>query len=818
MSITAVGGPRAQAVASGSSTKEVDALLRSLERRRSANDRSTAGFAWPDLLAALGPKGRAGEIRTDADLQKLPRDSRAMRVVAVFEGNAAVLRWVDTENEPTFRNTDIHHQELGTDSDGRARFVREGYIYAHQVPAAATSPAATPGDASLAPAPPLPPTKPSEDKKLSLSALLAATRPALRVSGTDTPLATGVGVSPGGASGVVAFDLDEANELAKSGKKVVLVKEELRPDETSGLGNVAAIVTFRGGYSSHAAVVARERGVPGVNFGGVPGVTLGDGELRVSGTGVSTVVKSGDQISVDGMSGAVYSGALPVIAASDRPEVQQLVAQARQTAKIRVHVNADTPAQVREALKKGAEGVGLARSEHMFLEPTARRLLQRVLLGDATAQKDLAQRSYDDFKGLIDAAAGAPLKVRLLDPPAHEFMPHDAGEKTALAKTLGIDEAALDKRIAADREVNPMLGLRGIRLGLARPDIYETQIEALLRAAADAEGAGTKTELSIIIPMVSEVDELDQAKAMIDRVKDKLKVEGVTVPDTRLSCMIETPAAALLAYELAQRCDSFSIGSNDLTQTTLGISRDDAPRLPARKGGDPFRSLELSTVGKMIHVAVSQGRAAKPDLPVSLCGAQASDEKSIAFLQNEAKVDVASVSVPQIAASWIIAGETAKAETAKSLAPAPPALSAIDVRTAIVPSTPKPVPQAATSRVQSDRLFNSLRKVRGEPPQHSKTWDEIVAANPGQAGFIRAGDDAAIFAAISPEVAASQQWIRIIYGQFPEGTGFRFATEKALEWCMANTGHQGMDPDRRKTKEGFIRVDHAANEVFSYSY
>jgi hypothetical protein len=212
----------------------------------------------------------------------------------------------------------------------------------------------------------------------------------------------------------------------------------------------------------------------------------------------------------------------------------------------------------------------------------------------------------------------------------------------------------------------------------------------------------------------------------------------------------------------------------------------------------------------MILIAVSQGRAGNNKLVVSLCGAQAGDEASLAFLQNEAKVDVASVSPPQIAASWLTAA------SARQEAPAP-VLNALSVRTAGVASTKK-TPSAAPSRVLADRLMNSLRRVRGEHPQHSKTWAEIVAANPGEAGFIPAGDDDALFAAVTPDVAASQQWIRVIYGNFPEGQGFRFATEKALEWCMANTGHQGMDPEQRKVKEGFLRVDHAGREVFAYSY
>ncbi|MCC6811580.1 MAG: hypothetical protein IT381_29385 [Deltaproteobacteria bacterium] len=802
MTIARIGATASVTQTPAASTSLVDALFKSLERRRSANDRSTAGFAWPDLLKALGPKGRAGEIRTDEDLQKLPRDSRALRVVALYEGRTAVLRWVDTENAPQFRGTDIHHQELGADADGGARFIREGYIYSHQVPAAIA-----PG---VAVAPVLPPA-PKTEAKASIADLLASTRPVLQLAAGDKALASGLGVSPGGASGVIAFDLDQATTLAATGKKVVLVKDELRPDETTGLGNVAAIVTFRGGYSAHAAVVARERGVPGVNFGGVQGASLGVDALIIG----ARTMKAGDAISVDGSSGAIYDGARTVIAASERPEVQALVEEAKRGAKVRIFANADTPEQVREAKRKGALGVGLARSEHMFLENDARQILQRVLLapGDASASADLARRSYDDFKALFDAADGGTLKIRLLDPPAHEFMPHDAAETQALAKALGTSAQTLSARIEKEREVNPMLGLRGIRLGIARPDIYETQIEAMLRAAAKFEAeTGKASKLTIIVPMVSAVDELDAAKTMIDGVRKKLAAEGVQAPASRLACMIETPAAALNAYELAERCDDFCIGSNDLTQMTLGISRDDAARLPARRHGDPFRSLELSTVGKMIHIAVSQGRAAKPDLPVSLCGAQASDEASLRFLQNEAKVDAASVAVSAIASSWILAGAISQETTA-------PVKSAVAARVeaASVPSTPKPAP-AATSRVLADRVMNSLRKVRGEHPQHSKKWDEIVAANPGEAGFIPAGNDAAFFSAITPEIAASQQWIRIIYGQFPEGLGFRFATEKALLWCMANTGHQGMDPDQKKIREGFVRVEHGQQEIFAHSY
>ncbi len=845
-------GATSPALAAGPSpTGEVERLWNTMERRRSAVDRSYAGFSWTDLLRELGPQGRAGEIREDADLGLLPRDLRALRVVGLNEQGRKVIRWVDTEAVTHFRGVEIHHQHIGSDADGQTRFVREGYIYPHHV----TAPRAPAPPSASEPVLPMPPKAPAA-RGPSLEALLAdvragrmrleaallsldaktiarETRPTLVAAGA--PVAEGLGVSPGVASGVLCFDLAEATRRSDAGEKVILVRQEIRPEESGGLGELAGMIVARGGYSSHAAVVARERGIPCVNLGGVPGVTLDEetGTLLADGR----LLKAGDAAALDAEAGKVYAGRHEIRGPGALPALRGLVDEARGVARLRVWANADTPAQVKQAIERGAEGIGLCRTEHMFLDAGRRLLLQKLLLAPAAQHpalaRELAARHGEDLAALLRAARGAPVKIRLLDPPMHELLPALTSvqpgevqpaepEITALAAALGEPPAAVRQRVQQTSEVNPMLGLRGVRLGMARPEIYQAQVEALATAMRSVRrDTGIEPQVTVVLPMVSQPGEVRWGAQLLEAVF------GAQRP--RLGVMIETPAAALWAADLAALGDEFSIGSNDMTQMTVGISRDDADSLPRAQG--IFRVLEQETVGKMVSVAVALGRSEKPDLKVSLCGAHGSDPSSIEYLDREAGLDSVSVAVPEIESSWIAAARSAaggrRLAKAGSLLEvrAAPQVERIAAAPAIEPARPTAPAVAVAVAVavekksrggESARVRDQLKLCpRKERPQHSKTWAEIVARFPGQAGFIAFGDDEGFFREIGAK-AVAQGWIRVIYGGFPEGQGFRFATEEALKWCMADTGHQGMDPEQRKTREGYVKITPDGLEVMSF--
>jgi pyruvate,orthophosphate dikinase len=468
-----------------------------------------------------------------------------------------------------------------------------------------------------------------------------------------TPLALGLPASPGAASGQAVFDPDVAESRAARGESVILVREETTPEDFHGIVAARAVLTSRGGMTSHAAVVARGMGKCAVVGAREIEVDLEHRRFQVNGTSVA----ENDWLTLDGGTGRVYAGALPTIPSEVvrvmsgrlRPDeapiyrsFAQLMGWADEVRRLRVRANADTPQDARVARGFGAEGIGLCRTEHMFFEGdriTAMRemIVARDEAGRRRALDKLLPMQRADFEGIFEAMAGCPVTIRLLDPPLHEFLPHGGEESKLLARTLGLSRAELSRIVEGLRETNPMLGHRGCRLGITYPEITEMQGRAIFEAAIRAKRRGIDVRPEIMIPLVSTVREFEHQHQVIEETaRQTLGAMGEEVPYT-VGTMIELPRAALTADEIAARAQFFSFGTNDLTQTTLGMSRDDAGRfLPSyvERGiyaDDPFQVLDQAGVGKLIRIAVAEGKRVRPDLKVGICGEHGGEPRSVAF-------------------------------------------------------------------------------------------------------------------------------------------------------------------------------------------
>ncbi len=468
-------------------------------------------------------------------------------------------------------------------------------------------------------------------------------------------IATGLPASPGAASGQAVFDPDVAEQRAAEGVRVILVRDETTPEDFHGIVAARAVLTARGGMTSHAAVVARGMGKCAIVGCKEMEVDLQHRSFKVNGT----TINEGDWITLDGATGRVFSGDLPTIP-SDVVRVlsgqmrgsdsrvyvtyARLLSWADEARTLQVRANADTPQDARVARNFGAEGIGLCRTEHMFFEGDRITGMREMIVardegGRRRALAKLLPMQRGDFEGIFEAMDGCPVTIRLLDPPLHEFLPHGGEDTKRLARTLGLAREELNRIVESLRETNPMLGLRGCRLGIVYPEITEMQGRAIFEAAVRAKRRGIDVQPEIMIPLVSTVKELEHQRAILEHVADQVMgAMGEELPYT-IGTMIELPRAALTADEIATAADFFSFGTNDLTQTTLGLSRDDAGRfLPMYvESGifpeDPFRVLDVAGVGKLIKYAVTEGRKVRPHMKTGICGEHGGEPRSIAFCQ-----------------------------------------------------------------------------------------------------------------------------------------------------------------------------------------
>jgi pyruvate,orthophosphate dikinase len=452
-------------------------------------------------------------------------------------------------------------------------------------------------------------------------------------------VARGLPASPGAASGEVVFTADEAEDRASKGAEVILVRVETSPEDIHGMHAAVGILTTRGGMTSHAAVVARGMGRPCVS---------GAGEIRVDANAKVMVVKGqklheGDIITIDGGTGEVMIGEVPTIQPQLSGDFAKLMSWADKVRKLKVRTNAETPLDARTAREFGAEGIGLCRTEHMFFDGDRIIAMREMIMADTIEgrKKALAKilpMQRQDFIELFKIMRGLPVTIRLLDPPLHEFLPNTREEMAEVAAAAGVTADAVAARAAQLHESNPMLGHRGCRLGITYPEIYEMQASAIFEAAAAVhKEIGETVEAEIMIPLVSVPKELSLMKAAVERVAAEVeKATGFKVPYL-IGTMIELPRAALLAGEIAKDAQFFSFGTNDLTQTTYGLSRDDAARFIASYerqgiiGKDPFISLDVDGVGELVQIAAERGRKTRSTLKLGICGEHGGDPASIHF-------------------------------------------------------------------------------------------------------------------------------------------------------------------------------------------
>jgi pyruvate,orthophosphate dikinase len=454
-------------------------------------------------------------------------------------------------------------------------------------------------------------------------------------------IARGLPASPGAAAGAVVFDSDEAETRAKLGEAVILVRTETSPEDIHGMHAARGILTARGGMTSHAAVVARGMGRPCVSGAGSVSIDLHARSFTVAGR----TVREGDRITLDGTTGDVMLGDVATVEPDLSGDFGKLMVWADKHRRLKVRTNAETPADCRTARGFGAEGIGLCRTEHMFFEPSRITSVRRMILaedgkGRAAALAELLPEQRADFEGIFRVMAGLPVTIRLLDPPLHEFLPHDEAGFADVAEATGLAVTTVRRRIAELHEFNPMLGHRGCRLGITYPEIYAMQARAIFEAAvAVAKDTGEAVVPEVMVPLVATARELEITKAVIDaEARDVFAETGHTL-DYLVGTMIELPRAALRAGDIAQYAEFFSFGTNDLTQTALGISRDDAARflgVYVEQGiypRDPFVGIDEDGVGELVQIAADRGRAARPEIKLGICGEHGGDPASIAFCE-----------------------------------------------------------------------------------------------------------------------------------------------------------------------------------------
>ncbi|MFA6857206.1 MAG: pyruvate, phosphate dikinase [Treponema sp.] len=551
-------------------------------------------------------------------------------------------------------------------------------------------------------------------------------------------IAEGLNASPGAGSGQIVFTADEAEKWAKDGKKVLLVRKETSPEDIAGMAASQGILTSTGGRTSHAAVVARGMGTPCVS--GCAAVTFPNAGECVIG---EKSFKKGDNITIDGTTGKIYAGILPVVPATISGELELFLkwadeVRAASVRKINGHTvtgfevraNADQPDQAQNAFKFGANGIGLCRTEHMFFDPAKLPSFRAMILADNTEQriealKKILPLQKNDFFGIIKAMEGRPVTIRLLDPPLNEFVPKPGAteEIAELSKATGISVAALNVKIASLQEANPMLGHRGCRLAITYPEIYEMQVEAIALACADAASKGIKHNVQIMIPNVVTYREIKQIRGQAEVIIEKVNKDKNTKLKFQIGTMVEFPRAALTADQLAGYADFFSFGTNDLTQTTFGFSRDDygkfCPSYLKQNvlDEDPFKSLDAEGPGALMRIAEEKGRSVNADLHLGICGEHGGDPASIALCYdiglNYVSCSPFRVPIARLAGAQAVVRSAIKAKEAKKAA-------AAKAKKAAAKKAPAKKPAAAKKNVKKAAEKKSVKKAPAKKPAAAK--------------------------------------------------------------------------------------------------
>ncbi|MBR3443984.1 MAG: pyruvate, phosphate dikinase [Bacteroidaceae bacterium] len=455
---------------------------------------------------------------------------------------------------------------------------------------------------------------------------------------TAKVIAQGLPASPGAGCGQIVFHADDAQAWHADGHKVVLVRIETSPEDLAGMSAAEGILTARGGMTSHAAVVARGMGKCCVSGVGALNVDYKAKTVEIDGT----VFKEGDYISINGTTGQVYAGEVPTKAAELSGDFKELMDLCDKYTKLQVRTNADTPHDAQVARAFGAKGIGLTRTEHMFFDDQKIVAMRQMILADSAKGREealakLLPYQKADFKGILEAMDGLPVNIRLLDPPLHEFVPHDLAGQETMAKEMGVDLATIQRRVASLAENNPMLGHRGCRLGITFPEITAMQTRAILSAACELKQEGKNPMPEIMVPLIGILYELKQQKEIIQHTAKEVFAEYGIEVDFEIGTMIEIPRAALTADRIATEAEYFSFGTNDLTQMTFGYSRDDiASFLPVYLEKkilkvDPFQVLDQNGVGKLVKYAVEKGRSVRPTLRCGICGEHGGEPSSVKF-------------------------------------------------------------------------------------------------------------------------------------------------------------------------------------------
>jgi len=488
-------------------------------------------------------------------------------------------------------------------------------------------------------------------------------------------IATGLPASPGAAAGEIVFSSDEAELMRSQGRKVILVRVETSPEDIHGMHAAEGILTTRGGMTSHAAVVARGMGKPCVSGAGAIRVDYAANAMSAGGV----TLRKGDVITIDGSTGQVLAGKVAMQEPALSGEFATLMGWADKARKLKVRANADTPNDARVAIRFGAEGIGLCRTEHMFFEEDRIRAVREMILADDEKSRRVAlgkllPMQRNDFVELFEIMGGLPVTIRLLDPPLHEFLPHTEAEIAEVAAAMGADPKKLADRARELKEFNPMLGFRGCRLAIAYPEIAEMQARAIFEAAAETgRRTGKPVVPEVMVPLIATAREFELVKERIDAMAKAVAEEHGVKVGYQVGTMIELPRAALKAGEIAETAEFFSYGTNDLTQTTFGISRDDAASFLGAytsKGIlpiDPFVSIDRDGVGELVRIATERGRKVRPNLKLGICGEHGGDPASVAFC-HEIGLDYVSCSPFRVPIARLAAAQAALGKSAASTA------------------------------------------------------------------------------------------------------------------------------------------------------